>query len=208
MRRDLGKRAAKAAGDRDVKWFDSTTDTEARCLNKVAAADYSETERVVRARIDQRRRLGLPHEDCTVPRRRGAWLRSRWVRTMDAEGRIRILTAPRCTCLTSALTELGGSATKDAILALSTKRHREWSKAYPRPRKPKPPPAVTHEIPAEAAHFSQEPSPQPPDTERPPKPETKRRRKLREPADPRSWSAFKRGRDGPPSAGDLMHYEF
>jgi hypothetical protein len=86
------------------------------------------------------------------------------------------------------------------VLGLAKERHQR----APQPRKLKPKAAAPFPSVSELKellHVSPEAAPTP-------KPEPKTRHKGREPADPRSWRAFKDRQDGPRSAADLMDYEF
>jgi hypothetical protein len=131
--------AAKAIAALDAEWWKDATNSE---LDAMVALDDSmaglvpydkakavglvirEKEQEVRQRIALRRKLGLSTLDCTARRR---LFDSRWTR--NAAGQIE--RAPDCTCLTTALIELGEKATKGEALTLSTEHHRALAQDLP-----------------------------------------------------------------------------
>jgi hypothetical protein len=158
-------RAAQAAEELDNRWTKDATIIELRGLTKSAelAGDGlcdSEIARRIRARVDCRRRLGLPAVDCTARKPRD------------------------CQCLTNALVELEvfaspglAKVTKKELLARSSMLH----KATPK-QKPKPKPAIARllaQMPAEASQSPQEPPPQSPEAPPPSPPPPPRRQPVK-----------------------------
>jgi hypothetical protein len=171
---NLLRRAAEAAEAFENRWLKEATNLELRSLcTDAREADSKTLDPVmvsqVRARVDTRRRLGLPPVDCTA-RKPGD-----------------------CRCLTSALTEFqlfgkglgdAGDAmpglakvTKKELLARSSAHHKEtrrWLK--PRQTKPKPIAAPLDQMPAEVAQSPpQPPQPSAEASEPPPSPKPRRR---------------------------------
>ena len=123
--------AARALAELNEKWWLDASASELASLDP-RLPDSDESAKVVWARILRRRRLNLPHVDCTSRRKLFDF---RWTRS--ATGTIE--SAPDCRCLTTALEELDASASKAGVLALSTKHHRAWLWKYARTRKQKAP---------------------------------------------------------------------
>ena len=169
---NLLTRAVRAADRLDSNfrdgWRRDCTDTDLRSLVYVlkaaeedgTSADANPFMALLRARIDARRRLGLPHVDCTA-RKPGD-----------------------CCCLTATLTEyqfLAGpelaKVTKAEVLAQSSRHHSEHSKRHKPKPKPKPAtPRPLAQMPAEAAHMAPELPPQSPEAPPPSPPPRPRSR--------------------------------
>jgi hypothetical protein len=149
-------RAARAADEFDNLWLKDCTTVDLQSLEASMVDGNADPEiaRRARARVDCRRRLGLPAVDCTARKPRD------------------------CRCLTAALTELEvfaspglAKVTKKELLARSSMLH----KATPK-QKPKPKPATAHplaQMPAEASQSPQKPPPQSPEASPPPRPRSR-----------------------------------
>ena len=181
-RNDLAAQAAQAAAELDAKWWKDLTDSEAMRIWPDWPNDCPPDERAVveaRERIARRRRLDLPHADCTSRRRFDL---ARYVR--NARGGFD--PPPDCTCLSEALDEAPEDASKDEVLGLSSKRHRAWTRKYPRRRKRRVPRAdpemepVAAEQPVRVPVAALPPGPPPPAPPNPPQERSTRQRAARE----------------------------
>jgi hypothetical protein len=154
-RLNLLGRAARAADELDNLWLKDCTTVELQSLEASMAGNDPDPEmaRRIRARVKTRRRLALPHVDCTA-RKPGD-----------------------CRCLTAALIEYElfavpglAKVSKAEVLARSSKLHSEHSKRNKPKLKPKPLPRpdVSPEMPAGRAQAAPEPPKPSPDTSEPP----------------------------------------
>ncbi|MEK6275523.1 MAG: hypothetical protein AABM30_09315 [Actinomycetota bacterium] len=155
---NLRDQAAQAAEAFDNRWTKDATSVELRALVESAKVAKTETAdpvitRWVRARVETRRRLGLPAVDCTA-RRPGD-----------------------CNCLTAALSEIEAFAspglanvTKKELLARSSMLHKTARKKRSRPKRPDA--DALAQLPAGVAQSPpQPPQPSPEAPEPPPSPQ-------------------------------------
>ena len=188
--------AARAAAALDAEWWREATNSE---LDSVIAERSDEAVATVFARVKRRRRLGLPPGvDCTA--RRTALNGVPWTASDER--------APDCLCLTEALAAAPEKASKADVLALSSKRHRAWTRKCPRRRKPRIVKAEPERVPEETSSYAEPVAEAPvapaPVTDMSTRPG--RTRWSAEPVHPLSWHAFKHGPEV--STRGLLHKQF
>ena len=189
-RRDLTAEAGEAAAKINERWWREATLSE---LDLLTSDLTEETCAGVFTHIQRRRRLALPRLDCTAKRR-----------LFDLR--------PKCFCLTEALDEAPEASSRDEVLAISSRRHRSWSRRYPRRRKRRVPKGgpqldlVADERPVRVPIAALPPGDSPPRPYEPPQERSTHRRVRREPVHPLSWAATTQSPEI--STRDLLEKDF